>query len=88
MAAEDETNLKHAEHSASTSYMDDKATEEQDLERQSTNGKNGNAEAESPEPKDPNIVSWAVDDPENPMNWPARKKVGVVVVVAFITMLS
>lgn len=44
--------------------------------------------AENLAPENPNIVDWEKDDPENPMNWPTSKKVGVVAVVAFITMLS
>jgi hypothetical protein len=54
-----------------------------DVERQS-----GDQSGSTTASKDPNIVGWEVDDPENPLNWHTWKKVGVVVVVAFITMLS
>ncbi|KAL5400135.1 hypothetical protein PMIN03_000327 [Paraphaeosphaeria minitans] len=43
---------------------------------------------EKPVLEDPNIVNWEKDAPDNPMNWPSSKKIGVVAVVAFITMLS
>lgn len=40
-------------------------------------------------PKDPNIVDWdGPDDPANPMNWPASKKLIAIGLVSFITMLS
>jgi len=39
--------------------------------------------------KDHNIVNWdGADDIENPLNWSSSKKIGVISVVAFITMLS
>jgi hypothetical protein len=40
-------------------------------------------------PKDPNIVDWdGPDDPANPMNWSSAKKIGAIIMVAFITMIS
>ena len=38
---------------------------------------------------DPNIVDWdGSDDPENPLNWPFRKKFAAIALISFITMLS
>jgi hypothetical protein len=37
---------------------------------------------------DDDIVNWdGPDDPENPMNWPQRKRMGHVVMVSFITLV-
>ena len=39
--------------------------------------------------KDPDLVDWdGEDDPENPLNWPASKKLPLMFVISFITMLS
>ncbi|KAK5988699.1 Efflux pump radE [Cladobotryum mycophilum] len=39
--------------------------------------------------EDPNIVDWdGPDDPENPLNWPSRKKFAVVAIVSAITFIS
>ncbi|TID18816.1 major facilitator superfamily domain-containing protein [Venturia nashicola] len=49
-------------------------------------------EIESEEQDDPNIVGWdGVDDPENPLNWPSKRKwaaVGMISVVTFLTPLG
>lgn len=40
---------------------------------------------------DPNVVYWAENDPENPYNWPAKKKwlnIGVLAAVTFLTPLA
>lgn len=40
-------------------------------------------------PQDPNIVDWdGPDDPENPLNWPSRKKVLIVVSISVITFIT
>ncbi|MCJ1314537.1 hypothetical protein MMC25_008219 [Agyrium rufum] len=39
--------------------------------------------------QDPNVVDWnGPEDPENPMNWSASKKITAVGIVSLITMLS
>lgn len=46
---------------------------------------------ESAVEQDPNIVDWAENDPENPYNWPAKKKwlnIGVLAAVTFLTPLA
>ncbi|KAL5466544.1 hypothetical protein PMIN06_000142 [Paraphaeosphaeria minitans] len=69
-----------ASHTEGTSFT-------KDVELQSNN--DGESDAmEKPVLEDPNIVNWEKDAPDNPMNWPSSKKIGVVAVVAFITMLS
>ncbi|KAJ4288985.1 hypothetical protein N0V90_011327 [Kalmusia sp. IMI 367209] len=70
-----------------TSFTDEKAFT-QDVERQPIPDNDATVSADKTEPRDPNIVDWEVDDPENPLNWSSWKKIGVVAVVAFITMLS
>lgn len=46
-------------------------------------------EADSSTPEDSNIVSWdGPDDPENPMNWTAKKKFINVATVSLITFLT
>jgi len=37
---------------------------------------------------DPNIVGWDANDPENPQNWPTRKKLTAVGMASMITFLS
>ncbi|KAF2450143.1 cycloheximide resistance protein [Karstenula rhodostoma CBS 690.94] len=59
-----------------------------DVERQSDDGGEPDETSEKTAPEDPNIVNWGKTDPENPMNWPSSKKIGVLAVVAFVTMLS
>lgn len=59
-----------------------------DVEHQAVRNGGASDIAEKSTIKDPNIVDWDVEDPENPLNWSRWKKIGVVVVVAFITMLS
>ncbi|KAF5615111.1 hypothetical protein F52700_13571 [Fusarium sp. NRRL 52700] len=45
------------------------------------------AETEAnPTSSDPNVVDWQENDPENPLNWPAYKAVGHVVIVSFMTL--
>lgn len=60
----------------------------QDIEQQSGQNDGASDATEKAALKDPNIVDWEADDPENPLNWSSAKKSAVVVVVAFITMLS
>lgn len=44
---------------------------------------------ETPEGSDPNIVFWdGPDDPQNPMNWPVKKRWGTVIIVSAITFLT
>ena len=39
--------------------------------------------------QDPNLIVWdGPNDPENPMNWPARKKWIVTIVLGFMTIVS
>ncbi|OQD69968.1 hypothetical protein PENDEC_c028G00550 [Penicillium decumbens] len=41
------------------------------------------------EARDPNIVDWdGPDDPENPLNWTAKRKVTATVSIALITLLT
>lgn len=47
----------------------------------------GQAEAMT-EPVDPNIVDWeGSDDPENPYNWPAKKKWWNIAILSMLTFL-
>ena len=39
--------------------------------------------------RDPNIVDWdGPDDPENPLNWPFKKKLAATAVISTITLLT
>ncbi|KAF2280683.1 MFS general substrate transporter [Westerdykella ornata] len=53
---------------------------------------NGDAhagEGEVPEEIDPNIVDWdGPDDPENPQNWPERKKWSMIAALAAVTLVT
>lgn len=47
------------------------------------------SDGERQQPRDPNIVDWeGPDDPENPLNWPFRKKVVATVIIASITFVT
>jgi hypothetical protein len=40
-------------------------------------------------PIDPNIVNWdGPDDPENPLNWTPKRKLGATMSIALITLLT
>lgn len=44
---------------------------------------------EPEEPRDPNVVDWdGPDDPENPLNWPSRRKVVIVTSISVITFIT
>jgi hypothetical protein len=44
---------------------------------------------EIPEESNPNTVFWdGPDDPQNPMNWPVKKRWGTVIIVSAITFLT
>lgn len=39
--------------------------------------------------RDPNIVDWdGPDDPENPLNWPASRKWGLIAILAMVTLVT
>lgn len=41
------------------------------------------------QPRDPNIVDWeGPDDPENPLNWPFKKKMVTTVIISTITLVT
>ncbi|KAF2836019.1 MFS general substrate transporter [Patellaria atrata CBS 101060] len=43
----------------------------------------------SDEPVDPNVINWkGPDDPENPLNWPAGKRWGIVCMMSAVTFLT
>lgn len=59
--------------------------EKGDIEKGPTLG----ADIEKEETRDPNIVDWdGPDDPENPLNWTAKKKVTATISIALITLLT
>jgi multidrug resistance protein len=44
---------------------------------------------EHEEPVDSNVIDWSgPDDPENPQNWPARKKWGIIAALAACTLIT
>ena len=44
----------------------------------------------APEPeRDPDIVDWdGPDDPENPLNWPASRKWGLIAILGAVTLVT
>lgn len=39
--------------------------------------------------RDPDIVDWdGPDDPENPLNWPQRKKYTLIFILAMVTLVT
>jgi hypothetical protein len=39
--------------------------------------------------RDPDIVDWdGPDDPENPLNWPARRKWTLIFILAMVTLVT
>jgi hypothetical protein len=38
--------------------------------------------------KDPNVVDFDEDDPENPMNWPGGRKMSAIVIITTLTLVS
>ncbi len=49
----------------------------------------GGEKTSSPDPDDPNLVTWTgPDDPENPKNWAFSKKWGAVFIVSMFTLVS
>lgn len=54
-----------------------------------TLGGDPSAEAEAEAEQDPDIVDWdGPDDPENPMNWPPRKKWTLIFILAMVTLVT
>lgn len=69
---------------------DDCTAEEKDIEKGNRSSLTSSANDTEEEPDhDPNIVDYdGPDDPENPMNWKATKKWGMVCLVSAITFLT
>lgn len=58
---------------------------EVDIEKEAPGLEDGTRES----PRDPNIVDWdGPDDPENPLNWTAKRKVTATMSIALITFLT
>lgn len=58
------------------------------MEKGITNSDDGDQQQEEV-PRDPNIVDWdGPDDPENPLNWTAKRKVTATISIALITFLT
>ncbi|RKU46752.1 hypothetical protein DL546_004383 [Coniochaeta pulveracea] len=45
-------------------------------------------EKDPPDPRDPNLVCWAPNDPDNPKTWAFKKKWAAVLVVSCFTFIS
>ncbi|OAG01087.1 putative MFS multidrug transporter, partial [Paraphaeosphaeria sporulosa] len=88
MATQTEAQNQDNTETSRTASHTDEMSFIKDAERQSNKGGEWEDAVEKPVPEDPNVVNWEKDDPNKPMNWPSSKKIGVVAVVAFITMLS
>lgn len=88
MTFEKDSSIQDVETSRKTSHVDETTLNMDDVERQTRDRRDEDGKEGKEESDDPNIVNWHKDDPENPLNWRSSKKIGVVSVVAFITMLS
>lgn len=79
-AEADKTDGRHSSSSSSSRHI----SNEKDMEK-------GVAEAtseEDKEPRDPNIVDWdGPEDPDNPYNWPAKKKWANIAILSLLTLL-
>lgn len=62
---------------------------DKDVEKNAERGSAVNDAVETTEPPtDPNIVTWdGKDDPENPQNWPFKRKFAAVAIVSAITFI-
>jgi hypothetical protein len=72
------------------SYTDEPPFDsDKDVENDVERGSTVNDAVETTEaPADPNIVSWdGLDDPENPQNWPFKRKFAAVAIVSAITFI-
>lgn len=62
-------------------------SDERTLAGDSSRGEEAAVEAEAEQ--DPDIVDWdGPDDPENPLNWPARKKWTLILILAAVTLVT
>lgn len=63
--------------------------DKEDVEKQDTFDREDQVASKTRSSHDPNVVDWdGPDDPENPMNWPASKKIANIGLVSLITFLS
>lgn len=80
-----------APYAGEESNRDDNSNRD-DLEKQSIHDNDGltpDPAAEEKPVKDLNVVDWdGPEDPENPMNWPLRKKVTAIGIVSVLAFLS
>lgn len=73
--------------SVSTSYTE--KTPFQDIERDAVGTTVSEKQETETTIRDPDIVDWeGPDDPENPMNWPLKKKVVATATISLITLLT
>ena len=75
------------------SQNDDRAGENADLEKAgqppSLRLQHTNKSSRSQQQRDPHLVTWeGIDDPENPKNWPTKRKWAAVLVVSSFTFIS
>lgn len=65
------------------------ATQYQDVERDAVGDVLSEKQEMEATVRDPDIVDWdGPDDPENPLNWPRRKKVVATATISLITLLT
>lgn len=71
---------------ASDDAEDKPKPEDTDVDKESAENR---PNEEQPKDDGPNIVWWnGPDDPENPMNWPASKKYGILAILSFLTLIT
>lgn len=75
---------------ATSEKVDSSLTAEKDVEKGVRTGSlSSEEEPEDTSPPDPNVVDFdGPDDPEHPLNWPFKKKWGMIILISAITFLT
>ncbi|KAF1950325.1 MFS general substrate transporter [Byssothecium circinans] len=85
------SNLSHPRPAKSPKLAAEAIATPADLEKGGLDSHSSDEETEEQngDEDDPNVVFWdGPDDPENPLNWPAKKRWGTVAIVSGLTFLT
>ncbi|KAB2575943.1 Major facilitator superfamily [Lasiodiplodia theobromae] len=83
-------NEKPDGHSSTSNLEKSDAEEQNDLPKDIERGvdRDNQNESGSEETRDPNLVEWDPNDPENPLNWPSFKRTGHVVLASVAALFA
>ncbi|KIX09528.1 uncharacterized protein Z518_00608 [Rhinocladiella mackenziei CBS 650.93] len=85
----DSSQRSSLESPSNNSPMEREVDLEKALPRHENEDANANVTVTVPQSRDPNVVNWnGPDDPENPLNWPVRKKWSNILFLSAITFLT